>query len=90
MGKLCVWKSREKRILRCLSVVLNATKESKTVKTRRRSLNKMTIMQSLSNFKDQFQRVMRVGGSLQEAKESIKEEEMEMGSFRLLEKSERM
>ena len=49
MGKLCVWKSWEKRFLSCLSVMLNATKESKTVKSRRGSLNNMTIMQLLLN-----------------------------------------
>ena len=49
MVKLCVWKSWEKRFLSCLSVMLNATKESKTVKSRRGSLNNMTIMQLLLN-----------------------------------------
>lgn len=61
--------------------MLNTTKQSKIVKTRRRLLNNTTFMQSLLNFKNQFQRVIRVGGSWQEDRESIKEEEMETESL---------
>lgn len=41
--------SQWKRKFQCLSMVLNATKGAKIIKTKRRSLNHMTVTQSLLN-----------------------------------------
>lgn len=45
------WRSGEDRISRYLSMVLNATKGSKIVKTKGKLVSDMTIMQSLLNYK---------------------------------------